>query len=182
MNKFICLLRGINVSGKNIIKMDSLKQAFIDLDFDNVKTYIQSGNIIFTSKLSNECDLEILINKKISQEFNLNIPVLVITENTLKEVIQENCYIKDASLETSKLHVTFISQKPKSTDIATLNLLDFGNDQFKITQNVIYLYCINGYGNTKLTNTFFEKKLKVNCTTRNWNTTVKLGEMVRELS
>lgn len=123
-----------------------------------------------------------MINKKISQEFNLNIPVLVITENTLKEVIQENCYIKDASLETSKLHVTFMSQKPRSTNIAALNLLDFGNDQFKITQNVIYLYCINGYGNTKLTNTFFEKKLKVNCTTRNWNTTVKLGEMVRELS
>lgn len=181
MNKFICLLRGINVSGKNIIKMDALKQAFIDLDLDNVKTYIQSGNIIFTSKFSNECDLEILINKKINQEFNLNIPVLVITENTLKQVIQKNCYIKDASIETSKLHVTFMSQKPLANTVAEIVGKDYGGDEFEICKKVIYLNCLNGYGNTKLTNTFFEKKLKVNCTTRNWNTIQKLIQLVTEL-
>lgn len=178
MYKFICLMRGINVSGKNIIKMDALKIAFEELGFSGVKTYIQSGNVVFASKIANQLTLQTLITDKITEVFQLNIPVLVIAENNFIAIIKENIFLNNAKIDSTKLHVTFMSQKPIAADIAVISAIDFGNDQFKITPHAIYLYCPNGYGNTKLTNTFFEKKLKVNCTTRNWNTVQKLKEQM----
>jgi uncharacterized protein (DUF1697 family) len=75
-----------------------------------------------------------------------------------------------------------MAQKPLADDIDLIATLNFGTDQFEISSDQIFLYCPNGYGNTKLTNTFFEKKLKVNCTTRNWNTVLKLAEMLEGIN
>lgn len=181
MNQFVCLLRGINVSGKNSIKMGALKEVFELLGFTSVYTYIQSGNVVFTSKNDNRLQLETMISAKITEIFQLNIAVFVFGKNGFNVIVSENFFLKNINIDTKKLHVTFMSQSPESTAIAELMAINFGSDEFKIVQNIIYLYCSNGYGNTKLTNTFFEKKLKVNCTTRNWNTTLKLGGMVNNI-
>lgn len=178
MNKYICLLRGVNVSGKNILKMDALKVALEDLGFTQVKTYIQSGNIVFVSNEVHTNPFETLINEKIKEVFQLDIPVLIINEKEFKAIILANNFLKDSNIDASKLHITFMAQKPLASDVATIASTNFGTDQFEISSNAIFLYCPNGYGNTKLTNTFFEKKLKVNCTTRNWNTVLKLAEML----
>jgi len=182
MNKYICLLRGINVSGKNIIKMDALKSALECLGFAQVKTYIQSGNIVFLSIAVQTHAIEALINEKIKEVFQLEIPVLVIHEKDFKAIILANKFLKESNIDVTKLHITYLSQEPLNADIAAINTTNFGNDQFEISSNAIFLYCPNGYGNTKLTNTFFEKKLKVSCTTRNWNTVLKLAEMLNEIN
>ncbi len=175
-------MRGINVSGKNLIKMDALKVALEKLGFAQVKTYIQSGNIVFVSIAVHTNTLETLINEKIKKVFKLDIPVLVINEKDFNSIILANNFLKDSKIEPSKLHITFMAQKPLADDIDLIATLNFGTDQFEISSDQIFLYCPNGYGNTKLTNTFFEKKLKVNCTTRNWNTVLKLAEMLEGIN
>lgn len=157
MNKYICLLRGVNVSGKNILKMDALKFALGHLGFEQVKTYLQSGNIVFVSNKVHTNPIETLINEKIKEVFLWDIPVLVINEEEFKAIILANNFLKDTHIDTTKLHITFMAQKPLASDVATIANTNFGTDQFEISSNAIFLYCPNGYGNTKLTNTFFEK-------------------------
>ncbi|MFZ4799296.1 MAG: DUF1697 domain-containing protein [Bacteroidia bacterium] len=174
MQTFICLLRGINVSGKNLIKMDALKQLFLNLGHQNVVTYIQSGNVIFTSKSTDVLKLQSEIHDKINEDFDLNIPILIIPKQELESALANNIFVNNRSEDITKLHITFMSQLPLAIDKAKILEGNYGEDEFVIIDKCIYLFCPNGYGNTKLTNTFFEKKLKVSCTTRNWKTTNEL--------
>lgn len=174
MQTYICLLRGINVSGKNLIKMDALKNLFLSLGHENVLTYIQSGNVIFTSKSTHILKLQNEIHDKISDEFGFNIPILIIQKHEIESAISNNIFIKNRSEDPLKLHITLMSQLPLGTDITKISDGNYDNDEFVIIKKCIYLFCPNGYGNTKLNNTFFEKKLKVTCTTRNWKTVNEL--------
>lgn len=117
MKTYISILHGINVSGQKLIKMKSLQEMYVGLDFRNVRTYIQSGNVLFES----------------------NVP-----EHSLTETFGHDEYLPD---------------------------------EFYISGRSIYLFCPNGYGNTKLSNTFFEKGLKVRATTRNWKTLLELVKL-----
>jgi uncharacterized protein (DUF1697 family) len=174
METYICLLRGINVSGKNLIKMDALKQLFLNLGHQNVVTYIQSGNVIFASKGTDVLKLQTEIHDKIKEDSGLNIPILIITKQELESALANNIFVNNRSEDITKLHITFMSQPSLTTDIAQIMAVNYGEDEFIIVEKTIYLFCPNGYGNTKLMNTFFEKKLKVSCTTRNWKTTNEL--------
>lgn len=169
MTTYIALLRGINVSGKNIIKMAALKAMFEEMNVTNVSTYIQSGNIIFsTSKRDNE-KLSTEITEKIKTTFHLNVPVLVLSIEELLTIRKNNPFINSEKYDVSYLHVTLLSETPEQHLIKAINQDNF-NDDFIIEKKAVYLYCSNGYGQTKLTNTFFENKLKVKATTRNWKT------------
>lgn len=181
MQTYICLLRGVNVSGKNLIKMDALKQLFLNLGCVNIATYIQSGNVIFTSKDKDVLKLKSEIYDKINEEFGLNIPILIIPKKELESAITNNIFQKNRSEDITKLHVTFMSQQPQATDIAQIMAVNYGEDEFIIIDKCIYLFCPNGYGNTKLTNTFFEKKLNVSCTTRNWKTVNELLKLANNI-
>ncbi len=174
---YICLLRGINVSGKNIIKMNDLKILFEELTFQNVVTYIQSGNIVFTSTETNKKILEKIIQENIKEKFALNIPVMIMTKDYLAEIFNKNPF--SATKNTDFLHFTFLSKKIENIDENTdenknhANIIEkkSENEDIFIAENVVYLHCPDGYGNTKLTNTFLENKLKITATTRNWKTT-----------
>ena len=178
MQTYICLLRGINVSGKNLIKMDALKLLFLNLGYENVVTYIQSGNVVFTSKSTDVLKIQSEIHEKINEYFELNIPILIISKQELETVLANNIFVNNRSEDTTKLHVTFLSQMPLAIDIAQIVTVNYEEDEFIIVEKTIYLFCPNGYGNTKLTNTFFEKKLKVSCTTRNWKTVNELNRLL----
>ena len=177
MQTYICLLRGINVSGKNLIKMDALKQLFLNLGYGNVSTYIQSGNVIFKSKSTDILKIQSKIHEKINEEFGLKIPILIISKQELESVIAKNIFVNNRSEDALKLHVTFMSQIPLAIDIAQIVDVNYGEDEFNIVDKCIYLFCPHGYGNTKLTNTFLEKKLQVSCTTRNWKTVNELNRL-----
>jgi uncharacterized protein (DUF1697 family) len=170
MVTYIAILRGINVGGKRMIKMDALKQLFLSLGFSNIETYIQSGNVIFKSKKLNEDKLANIISEAIKNVFTYDVPTIVKNVDELKNIITNNPFTKDKSKLIEFLHVTFLNAIPTKENVEIITKLDFGDDAFSIIDNAVYLYCPNGYSNSKLTNSFLENKLKVTATTRNWKT------------
>ena len=174
MTTYISILRGINVSGQKIIKMDALKEMYEDLHFNNIQTYIQSGNVIFQNTQSRQIDLGQIISNELTGKFGYEVPVIVLDTVELKEIIERNPFTSDEIKDISHLHVTFLSSKPERIDDVLIYQKKASEEEFAITEKAVYLYCPNGYGRTKLTNTFFENRLKVGATTRNWKTTIEL--------
>jgi uncharacterized protein (DUF1697 family) len=181
MTTYISILRGINVSGHRIIKMDALRKMYADLNFQNIQTYIQSGNVIFQNKKSKPQDLENKIAKKITDNFGFVVPVMVKELAEIKEVLENNPFVHKRNKDISHLHVTFLSAEPSKDSIDKIQGGQYAADEFILTGKTIYLFCPNGYGNTKLTNIFFENKLKVTATTRNWKTTNELANIAEKI-
>ena len=177
MKTYISLLRGINVSGHKKIAIADLKALYETLGFTNLVTYIQSGNVIFTAKVTK--NLEQIIEQAITKKYAFDVPVLIITPEELSRVIAKNPFLKDKTVDPEKLHVTFLSTKPVQELLDKLAPAHYLPDRFNIIGSTVYLSCPNGYGQTKLTNTFFENKLKVRATTRNWKTVKKLLEIAQ---
>lgn len=178
MKTHIALLRGINVTGHNKIKMAELKSLFIDLGFKNVTTYIQSGNIIFETNKLDTNSIEQQITLSVKKHFNYTINVLVITVNHLKTIFNSNPFLKRENIDITKLHVTLLKNKPNLENVPLIkNLIKNNDDEFEILDKNIYIFCPNGYGKTKLNNNLFEKKLQSAATTRNWKTISKLVEL-----
>jgi uncharacterized protein (DUF1697 family) len=174
MTTYISILRGINVSGQKRITMDALKKMYEDLHFMNILTYIQSGNLVFQYIKSEQKDLEQKISSQIEKNFGFFLPVIVLNTVELKEIIERNPYLVDVTKDISHLHVTFLSSEPEQIDSEIIYKHKLPGEEFTLIEKAVYLYCPNGYGKTKLSNTFFENKLKVNATTRNWKTTTEL--------
>lgn len=159
--------------------MKELKVLFEKLGFLKVETYIQSGNIVFESdhKLSN-ADLEVKIQQAIAETFGLDVPAIVRTAEEWGKSIENNPFWKGKVTDIEKLHLTILKEEPSSELAQKLKVLEFLPDQFEIKGSDVFIYCENGYGRTKITNDFFEKKLKIQATTRNWKTVMKLHEMI----
>lgn len=179
LTKYISILRGINVSGHNVLKMDTLKKMLTELKFEHVQTYIQSGNIIFEAAKDTTDIISKSIQTKIEKEFGFHVPVITLTQDELEIVIGANPFLNDNSKDPSFFHITFLSEKPNKADVEQLIQLNLNNDSFILIDKAIYLFCPNGYGKTKLTNSFIENKLKVIATTRNWKTANELLKMAR---
>ena len=173
MKTYIVLLRGINVSGKNKLPMADLRQILSRLGFQNVQTYIQSGNIILESDLQKE----VICNKiknGIQDKFGFEVPVLIRTIPELQITIEKYPF----SIENEKIVAfSFLDQITKET---VLEIRNIGEDTYKIVDDVVYLYCKSGFGKTKLTNNIIEKKLNRIATTRNFKTTLKLLELAKK--
>ncbi|MDP4268776.1 MAG: DUF1697 domain-containing protein [Bacteroidota bacterium] len=182
MQTYIAILRGINVSGNRTIKMDALRQMFSDMGFTEVKSYIQSGNIIFQSKSGNDTKLEQKITEEILSRFGFDVPVIVLTRDELKIIIEQNPYLSDNTKEYSHLHFTFLAEKPLQPLVDKLNGDEILTDDFKTGERVVYLYCPNGYSKTKLSNSLIENRLKVVATTRNWKTCNELYTLATDES
>lgn len=172
MNTYIVILRGINVSGKNILPMAELRELLAKYKFENVQTYIQSGNIILSSKLSKEEVIE-KVKAGIKSQFGYDVPVLARTISEWEKAIANNPYPIDNHKIVS---FTFLSEVTKET-IIEVNITN--DDVYTIVNDMVYIYCPDGFGRTKLTNNLFEKKLKVTATSRNYRTTMKLLEMAK---
>jgi uncharacterized protein (DUF1697 family) len=176
MKTYVAMLRGINVSGHKIIKMERLRAIFEEMGFARVKTYVQSGNVVFETDES-PAGLAAAIESKILSEFSFEVPVLTKSGKELKEIVKRNPFVKDPAIDPAKLHVTFLSDEPRRDALQLLQPLAAGAEQVRLVSRAVYLFCPNGYGNTRLTNTAIEKKLSCRATTRNWATTNKLLEM-----
>jgi len=176
MKTYFVLLRGVNVSGKNIIKMAILKDVLIDNNFQNVTTYIQSGNIVLTSDL-NKKEVSNKIQQLIYDHFQLQIAVFCLDLKEMESALKNNPFTND--IEPNKLFFTFLKEEPAVDLLADLEKIDFANDQFKVIDKVLYFYLPLGMSNSKLNNNFFEKKLKVTATGRNLNTIHKLIDLAK---
>jgi len=174
MVRFLSMLRGINVGGKNKVTMRLLKQELASLGLDEVQTYVQSGNVVFTTKLS-AADVKTKIERAIKSKFGFDVLVFIRSGKELADVITNSPYRQK---DETKLHITFLSQKPKEIPIHDIDSAKSGAEEFSISGKEIYLFCPYGYGVTKLSNNFFERKLKVEATTRNWRTVNALLSML----
>ncbi len=174
MNIYIALLRGINVSGQKIIKMEDLKKAFESLHYKHVTTYIQSGNVVFGSAITTTALLRTQIENKLLKIFGFEVRVIVKTLKEIEETIKRNPFKKIKAQEGEKLHVSFLSGKPAKAAAENLAAGKNDVDEARLSGSEVYILCRNGYGKTLFSNTFIEKKLAVSSTTRNWDTVQKL--------
>lgn len=177
MKTYIALLRGINVSGQKIIKMEILRKVLMELDLENISTYIQSGNLLFESKIADSRRLENMIATKIKAHFGFDIPTVVLTLEELRAVVKKNPYVKENLANPTQPYVAFLSGVPALSDIEILGRIDFQNDRFHVIGKTIYLHYANSAGKTKLSNGMIENKLKIKSTSRNWKTVLKLIEL-----
>jgi uncharacterized protein (DUF1697 family) len=157
--------------------MDALRKLYEELGFSSVATYVQSGNVVFQGDDLNPSDLEQKISQQIQKEFEFEVPVIVFTIDTLEQTINNNPFRDDPEKEQSHLYVTFLSSRPAHYEKEAIESKMQEGEEISFSENVIYLYCPNGYGRTKLNNNFLESKLKVVATTRNWKTTNELLKM-----
>lgn len=179
MNKgYIALLRGINVGGHKLIKMAELKMMFEKMGFENVTTYIQSGNVVFASSKEITC-LHTEIKEAILTTFGFDVDVQVIRAADLKRIKENHPFLHENELKST--YYTLLAEFPDKELVKSLNQLEQTVEFFKITDEVIYCFYPNGARNAKWHNVFFEKKLRVSCTTRNFNTMQKLVELSEKI-
>ena len=182
MIKYISILRGINLGGHNKILMSDLKLLYESLYFTQVVTYIQSGNVIFEAK-DNEDPSELAqkIEHAIAEKYSFTVPVIIRTVEEWAKIVSNNPFLREEGIDLEKLHVTFLSDLPSDVPLDKIKTFDYPPDKFVIMDKNVYLYCPIDYGHTKLSNSFFESKLKVKATTRNWKTLNKLLELSTQI-
>lgn len=177
MKKHIAILRGINVGGKRKLLMADLSKMLSQLGFENITTYIQSGNAIFETKETEISGLENKIKEAISEKFDLDVPVIIRTVEEINALAGENPYDQE---NIDQLHVTFLKKEPSGDGLEKIQTYIIPkDDDFRILGKNVYIQCSGRYSDSKLTNKFFEDKLKVSATTRNWKTILKLLELSR---
>ena len=181
MKTYIAVLRGINVSGQKRMNMAELRERLKQLDIQNTQTYIQSGNIIFNSNLTDTKQLEANIRNLILDNWGFDVPVILRELDTLLSIKKDNPFTKNNDIDQTKIAVMFLSNQPSDELIKAISKLKDPNDKFEIIGKNIYLHCPNGFGRTKFTINFFERKLKVTCTARNLKTLNKLIEIGRNV-
>ena len=174
MNQYIALLRGINVNGHKKIIMTELKAHCQKIGFQNVSTYIQSGNIIFTSDKNKDC-LSKLLKDKIKQEYAFDVPVFIMSREALATAFQSNPFEHiDIASAGNKVLISFLHKRPDESKTVLLHNFLKPSEKLVIKENYVYLHCPLGQGKSRLSNNFIENKLAVSSTTRNLKTIAKL--------
>jgi uncharacterized protein (DUF1697 family) len=179
MPAYVAMLRGINVGRGKIVKMERLRASFEALGFGGVRTYVQSGNVIFESRRKPSAILSKQIEERIRCDFGFAVPVLLKTSKEMEQIIRGNPLLKEKAIDHSKLHVTFLSDAAPKTAFNDLKALATNRERVRVLNREIYLSCPDGYGRTKLSNTAIEKKLSTVATTRNWRTVNALLGMMQ---
>jgi len=174
------MLRGINVSGQKKIRMVELKSLYESLGFAHVRTYVQSGNVIFDSAEEDFVILAELIETQIVQSFGYAVYVIMRDANDLQRIIDSNPFLHERNEDPARLYVTFLYRTPSESILSKLEVPTDETDEFIVGDREIFLYCPDGYGRTKLSNNYFERKLNVPATTRNWNTVMNLLQIANE--
>ena len=179
MQTHLALLRGINVSGHRMIKMEALKIALEKIGFTNVLTYIQSGNV-FVDSDENAAKIGFVIKQEIQKTFGHDVPVVVIGKQDLELCFKNSPYYNEENVDSKKLYVAFISTVLKPEAINNLQISNFKPDEATIDENRIFIKYDVGAGKTKLDQNYIEKKLNVIATIRNWNSITQLLKIFEE--
>jgi len=176
--KYISILRGINVSGQKKIKMADLRSFYENQGLGEVRTYIQSGNVLFVSETRSKEEIKRIIEEAIKENYGFHVPVDIRTEGEYKKII-EDCPFKEAQFDrnNTKVLISFLSGEPPQNKVDQLESKANPPEKLKVGSRVVYLYCPNGYGKSKLSNSYIESGLGLVSTTRNWKTVLKLLEL-----
>lgn len=171
MNTYIALLRGINVGGHKKVPMAELRELLTESGLESVKTYIQSGNVIFQSSKGDKNKLEASIKKSLLDHFGFDVSVMVRTRSDLVTIFDNSPFTEEKKVNS---YFTMLSEHPKKELVEEASQKIYENEEYLVLNDCIYFFCANGYGNAKFNMNFFERKFNVSATSRNYKTMVKL--------
>ena len=177
---YVSMLRGINVGGHKRIKMDRLRQSLETLGFEQVKTFIQSGNVVFTTGKRSALALSRQIENKILEDFGFSVCVITKTADEMRQSLEKNPFLREGGIDPERLHVVFLSEAPASEALKKLAELTILPDRSQCVGTEIYLYLPNGVAQSFWMKTPLDRVLSVVTTTRNWKTVNCLHQMCRE--
>jgi uncharacterized protein (DUF1697 family) len=178
MTRQIALLRGVNVGGRNMVAMAALRELLQALGYEGVRTHLQSGNAVFTAATPPErAGRE--IEEGLVERLGLQVPVLVRTRDELAQAVAGNP-LGEATSQPARLLVNFLSGEPDPQLLGELDPADFEPETFGVGAREVYVWCPDGVQATKLSYAFWEKRLKVTATARNWNTVTRLLALADE--
>ncbi|MGW0421806.1 DUF1697 domain-containing protein [Streptomyces sp. NPDC003015] len=178
---YAALLRGINVGGSRKVPMADLRTLMQDLGHSGVRSYLQSGQAVFTADHGDEDSLAAELTDAIEKRFGFTVDVIV-RDHTYLKAIADNCPFPAAELEGKQLHVTYFSAPVDAARFAEIDQAAYLPEEFRLGDRALYLYAPNGLGRSKLAEQLSRPRLNkgVIATSRNWNTVVKLVEMTGE--
>ncbi|MEJ2702394.1 MAG: DUF1697 domain-containing protein [Sedimentisphaerales bacterium] len=174
MDTYVALFRGINITGKNILPMKDLVKTLEGIGCEKVKTYIQSGNVVFQSKKGQPGRIAGEISSRILESRGFEPKVLLLGVSELQSAIENNPF---STANGKALHLFFLDSAPDKPDLEKLTAIKADSEEFKLHGKVFYLYAPDGFGRSKLA-AKVEQALGVPATARNWNTVTKLAAMV----
>jgi uncharacterized protein (DUF1697 family) len=175
----VVFLRAVNVGGRNRIAMAQLRELLSGLGYGDARTHLQSGNVVCTAAETSPEQMALQIEGALETELGLVVRVLVRTRAELQRVVAENPLLEVAD-DHARLLVVFLSGEPDRTALSELTPADFEPDVFAFGEREIYAWYPDGVRTTRLSNTFWERRLGVAATGRNWNTVTRLLEMMGE--
>ena len=177
MTTHLALLRGINVSGHNMIKMDTLKTILEAIGFKNVLTYIQSGNVFVDSVEESAAKVGFIMKQEIFKTFGFDVAIVMVSKQDLETCFINNPFLKENEVDLKKLYVAFVSKELRSENSNDLKVSQFKPDEAYIDSSRIYIKYAVGAGKTRLDQKYIEKKLILTATIRNWNTVTQLLQL-----
>ncbi len=172
---YVALLRGVNVGGKNKLPMKDLCEIFTSAGCSEVRNYIQSGNVVFRAGVAVARKVPELVGREIERRFGFQARMVLRTAAQMREVVEKNPFL-DRGEEL--LSVMFLADVPGAEAVAWLDPERSPSDSFVVQGDVVFLHTPTGMANTKLTNAYFDSRLKTFSTGRNWRTVLKLLEMM----
>ena len=176
MAQYIALLRSVNVAGHGRLSMAEVKQSFLALGYDNVSTYIQTGNIFFGSPRKSASALVSEIEHQLERDFGSSPSVILRTQSELRRVAASSPFPAQGA-DPARHHVTFLAEKPGAERLKAFTPPASGRDELVIIGREVYVHTPDGYANSKLSGAMLERRLGVVSTTRNWNTVTTLCEL-----
>ena len=176
--RYVALLRSVNIGGYGRINMNDLRASFEKLGSADVITYIQTGNVLFSTPSKSEPKIVGAIEERLDEDFGESPAVILRNVPELLRIGKASPYARSGA-NPSRHHVTFLATPPTAAILAAFELPPSGKDELVIDGREVYVHTPNGYAETKYTGTFLERRLGVVSTTRNWNTVTKLCELAR---
>ena len=177
---YVALLRGINVSGKHKIPMAELRSTCAEAGCEGVSTYIQSGNVVFTSNMTSQA-LEKGLEKAIEQAFDFTVPVIVRTASSWQRYVTGNPFPSEAKREANWVLLCLSKHPPKATAASDLQQRATQGERVVKRGDAIWIHYASGIARSKLSPTVLDRHMASSVTTRNWRTVLKLDEMLLEL-
>ena len=175
MSSYVALLRGINVGGHNRVPMAELRAGLAGLGYSDVRTHLQSGNVVFRAPVAADDELEQSISDLLAAEFGLSVAVLVRTAEEFLAVFAGNPL---ETTEPARLLVLFLSAVPEPARLAGIDPARYLPERFALRPTEIYLYCAVGIIESPLLKVFTDKRLGCAVTARNWNTVTRVAELL----
>ncbi|MFP5503851.1 MAG: DUF1697 domain-containing protein [Candidatus Sericytochromatia bacterium] len=176
---YVVLLRGINLGGKNKLPMKDLAGMLTELGCHDVTTYIQSGNAVVGMDAALAAALPGRLAERIQEQAGLRVPVVVRAREAFTAVVHDNPFLA-AGADPQALHVMFLADEPSPEDVALLDPNRSPADAYLVRGREIYLHCPQGVADSRLTNAYFDARLKTVSTSRNWRTVLKLRDMAED--